>query len=103
MSVVQSKRLRDSARDEDCTVNIFSVCNHDPATVVLGHFPSEIAGYKPTDLSSGYVCSSCHDVIDRRVINEEFERERDWYLRRSQVRTMTRMHDKGLIKIAGAA
>lgn len=101
MSVIKSKKLRDSARGEDCTLNITGVCSYNPETVVLNHFPSDIAGYKSTDLSSGYGCSSCHAVIDSRgkLSAEDWE----FYVRRAQVRTLTRFHEKGLITIKGAA
>lgn len=101
MSVIKSKRLRDSARDEECTFQIVGVCNGDSQTVVLCHLPSENAGYKSTDLSSGYGCSSCHAVIDSRgtLSDEDYE----FYARRAQERTITRFYEKGLIKIAGAA
>jgi len=103
VTVIKSKKLRESANGEDCTYNIAGVCNYNSETVVLSHQPSDIAGYKPTDLSSAYGCSSCHDVIDRRVINEDFEESRDFYLRRANVRTLTRFYEKGLIAIKGAA
>lgn len=101
MSVIKSKKLRDSARDEECTLNITGHCNYDPSTVVLNHLPSEIAGYKSTDLSSCYGCSSCHAVIDSRgsIPDEDYE----FYIRRAQVRTITRFYEKGLITIKGAA
>lgn len=101
MSVIKSKKLRDSARGEDCTLQITGICNFNPETTVLNHLPSEIAGYKSTDISSAYGCSSCHSAIDSRgtLSDEDYE----FYLRRGQVRTLTRMYDKGLIKIAGAA
>lgn len=102
MTVIKSTHLRKSAQGEECTVNVLHYCNYDTSTTVLAHLPSDISGYKPTDLSSCYCCSSCHDLIDRRVWSDEFESGRDWYLRRAQVRTLTRMLDKGLITVKGA-
>ena len=101
MSVIKSKKLRDSARGEDCTFNIVDVCNYNPETVVLCHLPSENAGYKSTDVSSGYGCSACHAVIDSRGTLSDADYE--FYARRAQERTITRFFDKGLITIKGAA
>ena len=102
MSVIKSKVLRDAARGQDCTINVVNVCNYDPATTVHCHFPSEISGYKATDISGGHGCSACHDWIDRRA-NPEDESDREMYMRRSQVRTLTRLIDMGIIEVKGAA
>lgn len=98
MGVIKSKKLRDSAKGEQCTFNIVGICNYDTETTVLCHLPSDIAGYKSTDISSGYGCSSCHHVIDHRNLlsKEHYE----FYCRRAQVRTLTRMEERGLITIA---
>lgn len=97
MSLIKSKKLRESARGEECTFQIAGVCNHNTETVVLCHLPSDISGYKSTDLSSGYGCSSCHSAIDSRgkLSDEDYE----FYCRRAQVRTISRFEDKGLIAI----
>ena len=102
MTVIQSKKLRDSARGEQCTVNISGVCCYDESTVILAHLPSSIAGYKSTDLSSCYACHTCHTAIDQIGSVSEFEESRDWYLRRAMVRTWTRFYDMGLITVKGA-
>lgn len=101
MTVIKSKKLRDSAKGEDCTLNIVGVCSYNAETVVLNHLPSEISGYKSTDLSSCYGCVSCHSAIDSRgtLSAEDYE----FYIRRAQVRTLTRFYEKGLITIKGAA
>lgn len=100
-AVIESKALRDSARGEECTVEIMGICLHDPETTVLAHLPSEFKHTKPSDLSSCYACDACHAVIDRRRDAPFFEQERDWYLRRAMVRTWTRFVEKGLIQVKG--
>jgi hypothetical protein len=99
--LIASKKIRNSARDEDCTFRIAGVCNYDPATTVLCHLPDETKGIgkKSDDISAAYGCSNCHDAIDGRARNEEFEAHRDWYMRRAQVRTWRQLIDKGVIKI----
>lgn len=100
--IVESKKLRDAARGEECTLEVAGVCNYDPETTVLCHFPSEIAGYKPTDLSAGFGCSSCHDWIDMRSKDGINAEDREMYMRRSQVRTMSRLVWMGIITVKGA-
>ena len=98
---MKSKKYRAAAKGQDCTLNIAGVCSYDPETVVLCHFPSEGkgVGIKSTDISSGDACSACHDVIDGRVSSDEFREHSDYYLRRSQTRTILRRIDQGLIII----
>lgn len=101
-SPIKSKKLRDSAKGENCTLNIAFVCNYDPSTVVLCHFPSEIAGYKSTDLSAGYGCSSCHSVLDgaTKIDPPLSDANKQYYMRRSQTRTLHRLIENGVVKIA---
>ena len=103
MSAVKivSKKIRNSARGEDCTFHIVGLCNYNPETTVLCHLPSmdKGIGTKSDDICAAYGCSSCHDAIDRRVINEEFEDHREWYMRRAMVRTWRRLIDMGMVVV----
>ena len=66
---VISKKLRDSARGQECTLRIPEICNGNPETTVLCHLPCNMAGFgmKSPDNMAVFGCSSCHDVIDGRV------------------------------------
>ena len=104
--MIRSKKLRESARGKPCTLQIVGVCNGNWETTVLGHLPDESHGMakKSDDISSGYGCSACHDVIDGRKPWPAGEKEHEqFYLRRAQVRTLRMMFDDGLISIKGAA
>ena len=98
---VKSTKIRQSALGESCTLNIFGVCNYNPETVVLCHFPSESKGIgkKSDDISAGYGCSACHDAVDGRNRSEEFRAHADQYMRQSIYRTQRRLIDKGLLVI----
>jgi len=102
---IQSKQIRDSAAGEPCTFQIPGVCNGNWSTTVLCHLPDESHGWarKADDLSSGFGCSACHDVIDGRVPHQFEPGENDWYMRRANIRTLRRMRDLGLLEIKGAA
>ena len=104
MGVIASKAVRDSARGEECTLNIAGVCNYRSETTVLVHLPDESKGMstKADDISSCYGCSDCHDMIDGRSKNRLSAEEREWYMRRAMVRTWRKLHEKGLLKIKGA-
>lgn len=90
-----------SAKGEQCTLNIAGVCNYNPETVVLCHFPSEYKGMatKSPDWCAGFGCSSCHDVIDDRVNGGLTDAEKEFYMRRSMVRTWKRLIELGLIEV----
>ena len=94
------QKLRDSARGEDCTLQIHPYCNGNPETVVLCHLPSGSGmGQKSPDWFAVYGCSSCHDIIDGRT-NTTFTQDEITEMQDSALfRTWERMIDKGLIKI----
>ena len=87
---MKSKQLRDSARGQTCTFQIAGVCNDSPETTVLCHLPDETGGMgmKSDDATcTAFGCSSCHDVIDGRVLDAEYQKASEWYMRRAIART----------------
>ena len=97
------QKLRDSAKGEDCTLQIFPYCNQNPETVVLCHLPSGSGmGQKSPDWFAVYGCSACHDIIDGRtdITSEALGRELILTIKsRALFKTWERMIEKGLIKI----
>ncbi len=69
MKQFKSQKLRDSARGQDCTVNIRGVCNHRSDTVILAHSPFDKTGIgtKPHDFLACFACSACHDALHGNV------------------------------------
>jgi len=100
--MIRSKKLRQSAKLQACTLNIVGVCNYLPETTVLAHIPDQYKGigFKSSDISSCFACSSCHDAIDGRVIVDEFEDNAEFYLFRAWRRTIERWFDMGVINVA---
>ncbi len=99
--MIRSKKITNSARDEDCTLNIVGVCNHDPETTVFAHLPSEDKGMgrKSSDICGCYACSACHDMLDGRDKSFEFSSNADFYTRRAHLRTLERLFEKGMLCI----
>jgi hypothetical protein len=70
--VVASRRLRDSAKGEHCTVRLPWVCLWPRTdTTVLAH-SNHLAdgkgmGRKACDTRGAFACFACHDVIDGRA------------------------------------
>lgn len=97
------QKLRDSARGEECTLQIHPYCNGNPETVVLCHLPSGSGiGQKSPDWFAVYGCSSCHDIIDGRApIRHHITDPHEFcnIQKMALFRTWCRMIEKGLIKI----
>ncbi len=88
-STFRSQTLRDSARGQDCTLEIPDVCNHNPETVVLAHVQTEggAMGMKAADdFSACFACNDCHDLIDGRAPNHYVD-DLEWYTLRAIMRT----------------
>lgn len=99
---IRSKKYTQAARGQQCTLQIAGVCNHNPETVVFAHFPDEGhgMGIKADDFIGGDCCSACHDAIDGRVKNTDFDGyTKDFYLRRSMTRTIRRRIEAGILEL----
>ena len=101
------QKLRQSARMQECTFQIPSVCNFDPETVVLCHLPDDSGtgkmGGKSEDWIAAFGCSNCHDFIDGRrylfLSHGELKDDIEFYMRRATLRTWKKWIETGLIKV----
>jgi hypothetical protein len=64
---IRSRKLLDSARGAQCTMQVPGVCNHDPSTVVSAHIHDETFGFgeKADDSSTVFACHACHAWLDQ--------------------------------------
>ena len=106
--MIRSKKLRDSANGEECTLNIAGVCNYDSTTTVLAHLPdaSKGTGLKADDICSCFACSDCHSCVDGRLDPsvkgghpDEWYDNKEFYMRRAMVRTLRRWIELGLVVV----
>lgn len=101
---IESKKIREAAKGEACTLEIYGVCRSRSDTTVLCHLPDESHGMsrKSDDISSCFGCADCHDVIDgRRKWPDGEEKDKQWYFRRAQTRTLRRLIELDVISIKG--
>lgn len=93
-----SSKLRASARGQTCTLAIPGICNHDRATVVLCHAPSEFKGLgnKSHDFHAAFGCSQCHETLDQHRIERW---EECFYWLRGIQRTQAHWFEKGLMVV----
>jgi hypothetical protein len=79
----KSKKYRDAARDQNCTMRLPG-CRNDTATTVLAHENGAGMATKASDHNAADMCSHCHAIFDRPdhwpfswdVMNELFSRAR---------------------------
>ena len=94
-----NKKLRKSARDQDCLVRIPGVCNFDPKTTVLAHINGGGMGLKQPDYKAAFCCSSCHAVIDGHVKSKfSYEQLISWHWQ-AVGRTWDIWIEQGLIEV----
>ncbi|GLX87858.1 hypothetical protein Pfra02_04270 [Pseudomonas fragi] len=92
-----SKKLRDSARDQTCTLRLQG-CGYDDGTVVLAHLPcgQKGMGMKGPDVIACFACDSCHSIIDGRKRGEYETAD----LLRALAETQVHWIERGLLKVA---
>ena len=99
MSVI-SKKIRNSARGQECQVRIPDVCNRNNETVILAHVGKGSGmGQKCDDIHATYACSACHDVIDGRVRIGD-PRINRLYAYDAMIRTQKLLLEQELIQVA---
>lgn len=92
---MKSKKIRESARDEDCSLRMVGICNFNNQTTILAHLPCGMkgTGLKAPDNMAVYACSNCHDVLDSRAKGEV-----DWRdVLRALAETQRKLIEKGLM------
>jgi hypothetical protein len=89
-----SKKIRNSAKGETCSLRISEFCDHD-LTVVLAHINSNYrgTGMKSPDIFSCYACYHCHTLLDSNTVHAKDQ------LRALQ-ETQMKLAEKGLIEVA---
>lgn len=67
---MKTSKIRQSARGEQCTINLPGVCNFDADTVCWCHSNryehGKGMGLKAKDEHGAYGCSECHATYDRQ-------------------------------------
>ncbi|EMR8519239.1 DUF1364 family protein [Neisseria gonorrhoeae] len=100
--VGMSSAIRKAAKGGQCTPNIAGVCNDNPETVVLCRFSGEThgAGLKSGGLGAGFGCGCRRGAIDGRGAGLSRE-DKEFYMRRSQLRTIRRLEALGVVGVKG--
>lgn len=95
---LRSTKLRNAAKGEECTVQIFGVCIGGTETTVLAHLHDETfgRGQKADDTSAVFACFGCHDELDGRT-RKTAGQDLTWYKLRALQRTIRRLVEKGVI------
>ena len=93
--------IRKSARGEQCSVRIPTICGGDPETVVWAHANGSAAGkgigMKSPDLLGAYCCGPCHDVVDHRATSPFNRAEIKAMFADGHYRSLRILIEKGLV------
>ena len=100
---IRSKKLRDSAMGQECTMRIPGICNGDPSTTVWAHSNMGIHGkgksVKASDVFGCFACEACHRWLDSGSTGRA-EKVTAFYDAMS--RSWQILIDMGIIKVEGA-
>ena len=98
---IKRTKIRSSARNKMCTLQIFPYCNNDTQTTVLCHLNSSRKGMalKSLDYFAVYGCSDCHNIIDGRVKTDLTKEDLLQCQFRALERTWGILVEEGLITI----
>lgn len=96
---IRSKKIRQSARGESCSLRRPMICNQNTDTTVLAHLKgNKGTGTKNHDIFAVYACSACHDWLDDRA-DMPIEAHHGWDVLRALQETQLKLISKGLITI----
>ena len=95
-----TKKLRNSARSQDCHLQIYPYCNGNPETTVLAHIPVNAGfGQKEDDHFGVFSCNICHDIIDGRLQTDIDAGDIEKIKLRALKRTWAHWIDTGLVTV----
>lgn len=90
---MKSKKIRDSARGEICSLRVSPECRDDD-TVIFAHLNSNYRGMglKSPDIFGCYCCFACHQLLDKSEVDYQDQI-------RGLQETQMKLIDKGLLVI----
>lgn len=71
----ESKKWRDAAKGQPCTMQITFVCLGGEETTVLAHRNGGGMGTKTDDFDAADMCAACHDLFDGRTHYEGWPKD----------------------------
>lgn len=90
---VRSKKIRQSARGEVCSLREPNICVDNPSTVVFAHLKgNKGTGTKNHDIFGVYACMNCHMFLDRGRVSDEDQM-------RALQETQLKLIEKGIITV----
>lgn len=105
---IKSKNITQSAKNENCTLRIAGICNHDPETTVFAHMNGGGMAYKHHDIHGCYACSKCHEWLDGGYVKhisaqlfskQAIEANVRGEFCRAMIETQSILLEKGLIEV----
>lgn len=95
--IIRSKKIRDSAKGEECQIRVEG-CNRNSETTVFCHLDGGGMGAKSSDIFGAYGCSSCHGKVDGSIPSYWSSTVLALYFYEGMKRTQQILVNKGLLK-----
>jgi len=102
--MIRSKKMKEAARGQTCTMQIHGVCNHNTETTVFAH-SNRMAhgkgfGEKAHDIFGADMCSACHDLYDGRTQKTEWTVDALWFrFEEAMAKTQLRRIKQGILVV----
>jgi hypothetical protein len=95
--MIRSKKMREGARGQTCTMQLVGICNNDPSTTVFAHsdhwMHGKALGSKAHDIFGADMCYACHTEYHK----DELKYFHDFV--RAMARTQLRRIEQGIITV----
>lgn len=95
-------KITGHAKAQDCQIRIYPYCNGNPETTVFCHAwtPDKGIGIKSPDYWGAFGCSTCHDIVDGRMMVNDISKTDIYKLHTIGIyRTMKILFEDGVIKV----
>lgn len=97
---MKQTKITKSAKGEDCSVRLPTVCSFDNDKTILAHLGTSFsAPNRANDFFAAYCCADCHDVIDNRVKSKFTSEEILIATSDAMMETQLKLIAKGLVII----
>ncbi len=97
---MKQTKITKSAKGEDCSVRLPTICSFDNDKTILAHIGTSFsAPNRAHDFHACYCCSDCHDVVDNRVKSDFSSEDLLTAVTDAMMETQNKLIAKGLVII----
>ena len=94
----KSKKWRDAAKGQPCTLRFYGCCNGNPETTVLAHRSGAGMALKSSDHDAVDACYECHRALDRPDLWPLSKHQMVEEFNRARLETIINRLERGILK-----